>query len=293
MVGQRRYQGGCPVALGMDLVGERWALLIVRELLLGPKRFGDLRAGLLGSSADMITVRLRELETHGIVQRRRLPAPASAWVYELTPWGAELEPIVVSLARWSIRSAEMATRANEPLSVDSAVLSLRVLFKPGAAAGAALTLAIVVDGQPFRVTVHDGVLDVGRGEAPDADLRLVTDPGTLAALARGDYTLDAERPAGHVELTGDATTASTFFGFFGTTAQERRPDVRRFREVRLRSAPGCASGSRPWEGEHCEYSATGRGSRGGTAGEPVVGLAALGRGRCSRSGAAGGCRTVR
>jgi DNA-binding HxlR family transcriptional regulator len=214
VAGQRKYQGGCPVALGMDLVGERWALLIVRELLLGPKRFGDLRAGLLGASADMITVRLRELEAHRVVARRRLPAPASAWVYELTSWGAQLEPVVVGLARWSLRSEEMVRRAGEPLSVDSAVLSLRVLFDPGAAAGAAATVAVVVDDQPFRVVVHDGVLDVGRSDAPDADLRLVTDPNTLVALVRGDRTLDAELSSGHVEITGDATAVGTFLGYF-------------------------------------------------------------------------------
>jgi DNA-binding HxlR family transcriptional regulator len=220
MAGQRRYQDGCPVALGMDLLGERWALLIVRELLLGPKRFSDLRVGLLGSSADMVTVRLRELQAHGIVQRRRLPAPASAWVYELTPWGAELEPIVTSLARWSIRSAEMAERVDRPVSVDSAVLGLRVLFDADAAADAAVTLELVVDAEPFRVDVHNGVLRVRRGEAPDADLRLVTDPNTLAGLLRGERSVEAERELGHVALTGDDLAARTFLSYFGAAAPE-------------------------------------------------------------------------
>jgi DNA-binding HxlR family transcriptional regulator len=221
VAGQRRYQDGCPVALGMDLLGERWALLIVRELLLGPKRFSDLRAGLLGSSADMITVRLRELQAHGIVRRRRLPAPASAWVYELTPWGAELEPIVTSLARWSIRSAEMAERVDRPVSVDSAVLGLHVLFDAEAAVDAAVTVELVVDAQPFRVDVNAGVLGVRRGEAPDAELRIVTDPNTLAGLLRGDRSWEAEREVGHVAVTGECVAARTFLGFFGAAAVEK------------------------------------------------------------------------
>jgi hypothetical protein len=167
----------------------------------------------------MITVQLRELEAHGIVARRRLPAPASAWVYELTAWGAQLEPVVVGLALWSLRSPEMAARADEPLSVDSAVLSLRVLFDPSAAAGATVTVAVVVGGQSFRVAVHDGVLDVERGDAPDVDLRLVADPNTLAALVRGDRSLDAERAAGRVQLTGDPAAAGAFLGFFALPRQ--------------------------------------------------------------------------
>lgn len=219
MAGRRRYQDGCPVALGMDLIGERWALLIVRELLLGPKRFSDLRAGLFGASADMISQRLRELQSHGIVSRRRLPAPTSAWVYELTPWGAELEPIVISLARWSVRSAEMTERASRPVSVDSAVLSLQVLFNPDAAADAAVTLELVVDVESFRVDIRGGALTVRREQAPDADLRLGTDPNTLVALLRGHRSVEAERKRGTLTLAGEnLARIRTVLSYFGAEA---------------------------------------------------------------------------
>src|SRR2546430_1285561 len=118
----RSYQDGCAAAHGLDLVGERWALLVVRELILGPKRFTDLRAGLPGVSANVLTQRLAELEESGIVQRRKLPPPAAAWIYELTPWGLELEPVIMALGLWASRSPGRARGL--PMGCDSAVLSL-------------------------------------------------------------------------------------------------------------------------------------------------------------------------
>src|SRR5688572_22543190 len=126
MVGRRKYDDGCAVAHGLDLIGERWALLVVRELLLGAKRFTDLRVGLRGASSDVLAQRLRELQQAGVVARRKLPPPANAWVYELTPWGVELEPIVMNLSRWASRSPSMP--ADAPMSVDSVILSLKALF---------------------------------------------------------------------------------------------------------------------------------------------------------------------
>jgi DNA-binding HxlR family transcriptional regulator len=98
--GRRKFDDGCAVAHALDLIGERWALLIVRELLLGPKRFTDLHSGLPGTSPDVLTQRLRELTETGVVRRRHLPPPAASWVYELTDWGAELEAVVQRLAQW-------------------------------------------------------------------------------------------------------------------------------------------------------------------------------------------------
>src|SRR5690349_23072333 len=104
MATKRSYEDGCAAAHALDLIGERWALLVVRELVLGPKRFTDLRAGLPGISPNVLTQRLEELEAAAIVQRRKLPPPASAWVYELTDWGLELESVIMALGRWGARS---------------------------------------------------------------------------------------------------------------------------------------------------------------------------------------------
>src|SRR5882724_9674006 len=100
MAGKRSYGDPCGIARALDLVGERWALLVVRELVLGPKRFTDLRAGLPNLSPDVLAQRLRELERAGVALRRKLPPPAGSWVYELTDWGRELEPVVLALGRW-------------------------------------------------------------------------------------------------------------------------------------------------------------------------------------------------
>ncbi|WP_433017512.1 winged helix-turn-helix transcriptional regulator [Kribbella sp. CA-294648] len=205
-MGKRKYDNdGCPVAHGLDLIGERWALLVVRELLLGPKRFTDLRAALPAASPDMVSQRLRELASSGIVQRRRLPAPAASWVYELTEWGAELEPVVLSLARWSSRSPNADTDA--PIGVDSVILSLRALFDPVAARGFSTRIALSLNGNWFHWSIADGELTVRRAqpdETQDADAVLQTDPDTFSALLTGTLTLAKAAPA--LTIDGDRTS---------------------------------------------------------------------------------------
>ncbi|MFQ6708458.1 helix-turn-helix transcriptional regulator, partial [Bordetella pertussis] len=117
MAGKRSYEDGCAGAHALDLVGERWALLVVRELLLGPKRFTDLRKGLPGISPNVLTQRLTELEAVAVLRRRKLDPPAGAWVYELTDWGRELEPVILQLGKWGARSPALPREAG--LSVDS------------------------------------------------------------------------------------------------------------------------------------------------------------------------------
>src|ERR1700694_602074 len=125
MAGRRKYGEGCAVSHALDVIGERWALLVVRELLLGPKRFTDLRAGLDGISPNVLTQRLEELEQVAIVRRRKMAPPAGAWGYELTEWGTQLEPVVVALGRWAARSPFLP---EGPLGVDSLILSFRTMF---------------------------------------------------------------------------------------------------------------------------------------------------------------------
>src|ERR687885_2177716 len=104
MASMRTYRDGCAAAHAFDLVGERWALLVVRELLLGPKRFTDLRAGLPNASPNVLAQRLRGLEAVGVVRRRKLPPPAASRIYELTAWGRDLEPVIIALGKWGVRS---------------------------------------------------------------------------------------------------------------------------------------------------------------------------------------------
>jgi DNA-binding HxlR family transcriptional regulator len=212
MAGKRKYDQGCAVAHGLDLVGDRWALLVVRDLLLGAKRFTDLLVGLPGISPDVLTQRLRDLADAGVVHRRRLGPPASSWVYELTPWGAGLEPVVNSLAHWASRSPAMPYDA--PLSTDSLMVSLKVLFDRDAAAGLNATVALHLGDERFQIRIADGELDVTRGEASEPDTTLETDEETLLSLLRTDRPLDETLAGGELRLVGDPAIAEKFRHLF-------------------------------------------------------------------------------
>ena len=149
---KRSYGEACRFAHALDLVGERWALLVVRELLLGPKRFTDLRNGLPNASTNILAERLRELEEGGVVRKRRLPPPAAASVYELTEWGRELEPIVTRLGAWGARSP--FPPETQEIGADSIVLALRSLFDPEAVGETGTTYEIRLgEDDVFHVVV--------------------------------------------------------------------------------------------------------------------------------------------
>src|SRR4051812_34103132 len=187
----RTYNDRCGIARPLDVVGDRWALLIVRDLLLGPKRFSDLRAGLPRVSPDGLSPRLRELQDAGVVQRRHLPPPAAARVYELTDRGRELEPVLLGLGRWGSRAPVPA--GDPPLSPDSAMLALKTLFDPAAARDVAVSYELLFGGDHlFHARVERGDLTIGRGPADRPDARIETEPATLAAvLWHGQPTADA------------------------------------------------------------------------------------------------------
>lgn len=197
MASTRTYREACSAAHALDLIGERWALLVVRELLLGAKRFTDLRAGLAHASPNVLSQRLRELEQAGVVRRRKLPPPAGAWVYELTEWGLELEPVLLHLARWGGRSPMRDLTAGA--SVDALLLALRSGFDPESSRDLNATYALRIAEHAFTIRVADGRLSVVRGDAPDADAVIDTDAQTFASLVTG------RRALGEVEaaVSGD------------------------------------------------------------------------------------------
>ncbi len=208
----RTYCDGCAAAHALDLVGERWALLVVRELLLGPKRFTDLRAGLPGVSPNVLAQRLRELEGVGVVQRRKLPPPAASRVYELTEWGKELEPVIVWLGRWGARSPSKPRDA--VLGVDSLILSFRTMFDPLAADGLKATYELRLGEDVFRAVVDDGRLEIVRGDAERPDAIIETDAGTLAALIYEGRELAEALRSGDVKIEGDEPVAERFLALF-------------------------------------------------------------------------------
>jgi len=212
MVTKRTYCDGCAAAHALDLVGERWALLVVRELLLGPKRFTDLRAGLPGVSPNVLAQRLRELERAGVVRRGKLPPPAASRVYELTDWGLELEPVIVRLGRWGARSPSKPRDA--ALGVDSLILSFRTMFDPLAADGLTASYELRLGEDRFRAEVADGRFEIVRGGAERPEATIETDAATLAALVYDGRPLAEAVRSGDVKIGGDKSAVERFLGLF-------------------------------------------------------------------------------
>ncbi len=213
MVTMRTYDDGCAAAHALDLIGERWALLVVRELLLGPKRFTDLRAGLPNASPNVLAQRLRELEAAGVVRRRKLPPPAASRVYELTDWGMELEPVIVGLGRWGARSASRPREAE--LGVDSLILSFRTMFDAQAAKGLRASYELRLGEDRFYALVADGRFEVARGGAQERpDAIIVADAATLAAVVYGGRQLEEALRAGDIEIEGDESAVERFVSLF-------------------------------------------------------------------------------
>ena len=216
MAKKRTYGDRCGVARALDVVGERWALLVVRELLLGPKRFTDLRAGLPGLSPDVLSQRLRELEQAGLVRRRKLAPPAGSRVYELTERGLAVEPILLELGRWG--SATPFPEGEAAFSADSFVIALRTLFDPEAAAGVDVTVELRLGEDGFRGRVAEGRFEVARGVAERPDAVVETSPGTLAAVLWHGRPLAEALRTGDVEIDGSTPAFKRFLGVFPAAA---------------------------------------------------------------------------
>lgn len=210
---KRTYGDACGVARALDVVGERWALMVVRELLLGPKRFTDIRASLPSLSPDVLAQRLRELEQTDVVRRRTLPPPAASRVYELTDAGLALESVVIALGRWGGANAP-APPEGVGMSFDSHILSLRTLFDPVLADGFDARLELRLGEQRFRAEVAEGRFEIERGEARTPDAIIDTDAGTLIALVHGRRELADAVRAGDIDLEGDEQAAARFLGLF-------------------------------------------------------------------------------
>jgi DNA-binding HxlR family transcriptional regulator/putative sterol carrier protein len=213
MGAKRSYGDACGIARALDLVGERWALMIVRELLLGPKRFTDIRTGLPHLSPDVLAQRLRDLEQGGIVQHRRLPPPYSAQVYELTSRGRALEPVLIELGRWGGANAPPPCE-NACMSLDAHIVSLRTLFDPERAGDLDSLVELRLGEHRYRVAIAGGEIEAGSGDAPDADAAIATDPKTLIDVLHGHRPLDDALAAGDLHIEGDEPTARRFTELF-------------------------------------------------------------------------------
>jgi len=209
---KRAYGQFCGLVRALEIVGERWALVIVRDLLVSPKRFSDLRRGLPRIPTNILSARLKELEQAGIVHRRVLPRPSGSVVYELTEYGNELEDIVLRLGRWGAR---LLTKPGpeEIVTADSMIMAMRSIFRPKAARGLNVTYELRLGEIIIHMIVNNGRLKVAEGALPDADLVIKTGPA-IKALIAGEVSPADAIANGTVRLSGDSRLLSRFADTF-------------------------------------------------------------------------------
>jgi len=221
-VEQRTYNQYCATARTLDLVGERWTLLLIRELLTGPKRFGDLQASLRGLGTGLLAARLKHLEHEGLAHKITLPAPARTPAYALTEAGEDLGPAILELARWGLKWAMGAPRENETFHPGWAVLGLRACFDAEAAAGVRAVYEFRIGDEVFHARVADGTLEALHGPAqhPDATVT-IGEAAFLRVTAQGHTFADAIE-SGDAEATGDRAALDRLKGLFRLPPTGRR-----------------------------------------------------------------------
>lgn len=209
---RRWYDDACGTALALELVGERWALMVVRELMFGPRRFGEIRAALPGLSANVLTQRLEGLEESGILVKRRLPPPANAQVYELTPWGYESEPIFQVMGRWAVRSPEHDPTLG--LSAASMMMSLRTMHNGARAKGFSAKIGFDMGpGDAFVGEMDEQGIEIARGDVSGADVVLAGPPPLIAAAMYSGLPLEEVEGMG-LAVRGDRAVAEKFRTLF-------------------------------------------------------------------------------
>ncbi len=203
---KRSYDDACGTAHALDLIGERWSLLVLRELMLGPRRFSELKVDLPGISANVLAQRLVELERRGLARKARLPPPASVQVYEATDWGLEAEPIVQALGRWAARSPRHDPTL--PISGVSILLSFRTMIDRGEARGLDASIGFRFGESGYVARLHGGAITVERGEPGGGDVIFTAAPTALAAVVYGGAPLDS------IGVEGDMALAKRFTTLF-------------------------------------------------------------------------------
>ena len=203
---KRSYGQYCTVARALDVVGERWTLLLVRELSTGPKRFKDLLEGLPGIGTNLLANRLKTLEGEGIVRRATLPPPAGSNVYELTELGGSLEPVIVALSRWGARLLD-APREEEDLRAGWAAVAMQSALGRGTADRSPGTYEFRIDGEAFHVRIRDSEeeerVEVKQGPASDPDLVVIGAAETFLAVVSGRRSPEEAVQSGALWVEGE------------------------------------------------------------------------------------------
>lgn len=211
----RSYNHYCGLAYALDMVGERWTLLIIREVIPGPRRFTDLMDGLPGISTNLLSERLKSLEQHSILKRRILPPPAASTVYELTDLGHALEPMLLELGKWGSQFVPPSRENAALLPVGSYALTLKTFFSPEETQGINETYVLHIDRDVLQVRIAEGEIDVQYGETPNADMVLHTDMSTYLGLLQGQMLPGDAITKGLVQIEGDPNVLRRFLKFCG------------------------------------------------------------------------------
>lgn len=209
---KRWYDDACGTAFALEMIGERWSILIMRELMLGPRRFNELRADLPGISANILTQRLERLESLGIVRRGKLPPPASVQIYGLTDWGYEAEPVILSMSRWSTRHPDYDTTLH--ISPTAIMISLRAMIVAERARGLDFRVGFRLRDEGFVAHVRHGKVDTERASPDTADALFECRPGIVASLAYGHKPIEMFEKTGELRVKGDRKIAEQFVTLF-------------------------------------------------------------------------------
>ena len=200
------YDDACGTAHGLELVGDRWTLLLLRELMYGPRRFSDLKRDMLGISANVLSQRLEELERRGLLTKVRLPPPAARDAYKATEWGLEVKPVIMELGRFAARSP--GHDPTLPLSPVSIMMSFETMIDAGRAAGFKGRIGLVLNHEPFVADVEGGRIAVSRGAAEECPAVITAPPEAIAAVVYGGA------PAEMLAFAGDEAMARRFLTLF-------------------------------------------------------------------------------
>jgi DNA-binding HxlR family transcriptional regulator len=206
---RRRYGQFCGIARALELVGERWALLIVRDLLGGPRRYSELQKGLRTIPTNVLASRLREMEESGVIQREVAPLPSSGVLYALTPYGRELEDVLLRLGRWGALSLP------KPGYVDPSIRALRASFKPDRAGDLSARYELWFGQFVIHAMVDAGSVTVDQGSITNPDLKIDVRGSIIPVLSR-DISIEGALATNRIEITGDRDLLVRFIDIFET-----------------------------------------------------------------------------
>ncbi len=221
----RSYNQFCGLAYGLDIIGERWTLLIIREVIAGPRRFKDLLDGLPDISTNLLSERLKRLEQHGILRRRVLPPPAGSTVYELTVLGHALEPTLLELGKWGSQFVPPASDGVTVLRLGSYALTPKTFFRPDQARGVNETYELRVDNEVQQVWIHDGEIHVWQGDSRPADVVFHTDMPSYLGLLTGQLQPDQAIAEERIQVEGDPGALHRFLHICGMASTQEESSV--------------------------------------------------------------------